>query len=292
MQSENNASRNNLIAKFSAILSLTEIGLGSLLHGLRIPLSGQSLSLNQVFILNLADIQIKNAKSLLHISTIVSLLKTLSPAGKKLTPMLAISMQGFLFYIGVQVFGSNFFGRLIGSTLSCLWAFIQPLILYLLIFGENLIFMAQYFLDKIQKIFPATPDNILTILAIMVLIKIILAMIICSASHFLSHEIIEKYQVWLKSFQRVEKKNHRSQNPFYLAIKDTFNPLVIFTLSLSLIYFSTTHNELSQITWLLLRPIAVAYLIFLFIRIYPIKKHFVILKKKNKLVSNFIPVNK
>ena len=75
----------------AALLSGSEIGLGSVLHGLKIPFSGHFLSLNQGFILSRATIKSKNVKNSkfipISISNISSLLKTLAPAGKKLTPL-------------------------------------------------------------------------------------------------------------------------------------------------------------------------------------------------------------
>lgn len=57
-----------------------------------------------------------------------------------------------------------------------------------------------------------------------------------------------------------------------MALKDTFNPIVIFTLTLSLIFFISTHKDISYTVWAILRPLAIGYLIFLFIRIYPVEK--------------------
>ena len=91
------------IGKQIASLALIEVGLGSLLHSLKIPLSGHFLSLNQTAFLSRSSFKLNSKKAPLEISLTASILKSLSPAGKKLTPMLAIAAQGLLFYIGIMI---------------------------------------------------------------------------------------------------------------------------------------------------------------------------------------------
>ena len=96
---------------YAGTLSLAEIGLGSLLHGLKIPLTGTFLSINQaLFLTRLVKLNRNqpDARTLpFQVSNITALLKSLSPAGKKLLPMLAIASQGLLFTLGTIVFGAN-----------------------------------------------------------------------------------------------------------------------------------------------------------------------------------------
>ena len=85
------------VGTYAANLSLIEVGLGSVVHGLKLPFGGQVLSINQCVILSHAARRLGiNAKTgVFTISTIAATLKSLSPAGNKLGPMLSISMQGF-----------------------------------------------------------------------------------------------------------------------------------------------------------------------------------------------------
>src|ERR1700733_6107373 len=92
-------------AFYAMQLSLMEVGLGSLLHVFHIPFSGFFLSLNQCFVLNRALLfSIASGSTAgrfipMTVSNTAAIIKTLSPYGKKFTPMLAISMQGLLFNI-------------------------------------------------------------------------------------------------------------------------------------------------------------------------------------------------
>src|SRR5688572_22233186 len=130
------------VGRHAALLTVVEVGLGSLLHGLRIPLSGQILSCNQGFLLCRAVKEAgpdERSRFLpATISNVAALLKSLSPAGKKLTPMLAISSQGLLFSLGCILLGPNFLGCLLGISLLSLWAFAQPILIAYVLFGSVL----------------------------------------------------------------------------------------------------------------------------------------------------------
>src|SRR6185295_7221686 len=86
---------------YATLLSLTEVGLGSVLHAMHIPFTGQLLSLNQIAVLSHATKMHPEKSAPLTISVVAALLKSLSPIGKRLTPMLALTMQGLLFTFGI-----------------------------------------------------------------------------------------------------------------------------------------------------------------------------------------------
>ena len=119
----------DIAVRYTTELTLMEIGLGSFLHSFHIPFSGHLLALNQCFILNRAVIVGRNSASpflAMTISNTAAILKTLSPRGKRFTPMLAISVQGLLFNLGLLLFGAHFLGRCIASMLLSLWPMVQP----------------------------------------------------------------------------------------------------------------------------------------------------------------------
>src|SRR5262245_25316383 len=119
-----NVSYIDVCGTYAALLSASEIGLGSILHTFQVPFSGHFLSLNQIFILSRASTEVGRNGSLLipgSISFIAAALKSLSPSGKKLTPMLAIGMQGILFNTGIVLIGHNIAGRIFGACIASLW---------------------------------------------------------------------------------------------------------------------------------------------------------------------------
>lgn len=258
------------IGKFAALLSFIELGLGSFLHSFKIPFSGQLLSLNQVFILTRASIKIKEKSSGALISNTSALLKSLSPAGKKLTPMLAISAQGNLFTFGVYFFGNNIIGRLFGAFLSSLWSYIQPLCIYLILFGKDLYFMAQYFLAKLNKVFTITENQILSLILMIIFIKVILSFILVIAAHYLSDKHFSFYESWAKR-QKI-KKTKKETSPIKGAIRDLMNPLFLLSLSLMTLFFIYSKADLATLIWQFLRPIALGFVIFYILRVFPLER--------------------
>ena len=93
--------RAELIGLWAATLSIAEVGVGSFMHAFHIPLTGTFLSLNQAaFLTRLTKLNQHrdDARGLaFDVSTVTALIKSFSPIGKRLTPMLAISVQGLLF---------------------------------------------------------------------------------------------------------------------------------------------------------------------------------------------------
>jgi hypothetical protein len=258
------------IGKYSALLSIIEIGLGSFLHSLKIPFSGHTLSLNQGFILTKASLEVENKNTPALISTTSALLKSLSPAGKKLTPMLAISMQGQLFNLGTRLLGRNILGHILGMTLLCMWSFIQPLCIYLILFGKDLIYMTQYFIKKISKVIPVTEEGLLVTLLVILTIKITLGVIAVALAYKFKGKELTVYQEWAKK-QKPRQKKASEKSPYLLALKDLLNPLFIVSIALTVIFYIYSRSTHATVIWGLLRPIAGGYLIFLAIRIFPIE---------------------
>jgi hypothetical protein len=65
-------------------------------------------------------------------------LKALSPYGGRLRPMLAITVQGFLFSLAVTVLGWNVVGILVGGWCVGAWTAVQGIALQYAIIGDNL----------------------------------------------------------------------------------------------------------------------------------------------------------
>lgn len=257
--------------RYAALLSGIEIGLGSLLHSFRIPFSGQFLSLNQGLILARACHKSRgetwSVKTPSGISNVSAVLKSLSPAGKKLTPMLAISAQGNLFGLGVLVFGNNFIGLSLGMLMLSLWAFIQPILIYLLLFGKNLVFMAEYFIDKISRVTPVHEETLIAILVTIISIKVLLGQVVLIISYYISDQKFQLYEEKLLK-ARVGRKGQQL-GPLRGAIKDILNPLFLFSFILLGLFFFYSNSPTSVMIWGLLRPLAGGFILFYLIRVFP-----------------------
>ncbi len=256
-----------------AILATNEIILGSILQGLRVPFGGQTMSLIQITFMSIVSLKANSYSQAIrnpfYIASSSSLLKTISPAGNKLGPMLSIWMQGLLFCIGVIFFGHNFFGRLAGSTLSALWAFIQPVLTLYIFFGTSLIEGLQFYSQKISKIIEFETHSILYILIAAVFIKLILAIVAGSLIPAFYHEKILSrssvlfYKNKAKVNNILNQRSQQSQSTYKLALMDLCKPVYLFSFVLGITFFCFSASNYAQVIWLSLRPLAVAYLFFL-----------------------------
>ena len=141
----------DLEIKRAAQLSITEISLGSIGHAFKIPFTGQILSLNQLgFMLNVLNKDRLPISSTFEISSISAVLKSFSPAGQKLGPMLSIAMQGFLFWLFTFLGQASVIGQVIGAIFLALWSFTQPLISYFIIYGFDLVNVAFYYEKRMK----------------------------------------------------------------------------------------------------------------------------------------------
>lgn len=266
--------------KLAAQLSLTEIIIGSIGHGFKIPLTGHILSLNQLsFLLNSINSKKLPTSSLFEISSIAAVLKSFSPAGQKLGPMFSISVQGFLFWITNVVFKRILFGQLIGAILLSLWAFIQPAITYILIFGFQFIAIIENYNQKFSKDFSFVKTSLITAVACIILLKLLVAVVLVFYSYFSGKEIkifkienISKWSVQKSLFESGDlttastNVNSMKMNPLRSAFKDLLKPIFLFSFILMMLFVWNLESSLSEKIWLTLRPLAIAYLLFYIIR--------------------------
>lgn len=261
-----------IVGHYGATLSLIEIGLGSLLHAFKVPFSGILLSLNQGFILCRAAILSGNIPQnqwiTYSISNVAAVLKSLSPAGKKLGPMLSLSMQGLLFNLGVVVFGTNVFGLCVGMALLSVWTFIQPLITYYFFFGEKLFTAADHLYEKTIPYHGIKKEMLLWILIGIVIIKMFAAIIIGIIAWKSKGESIygKNYEAGLIEIARKKSANlsaeRSTQNAAWLAIKDLFRPLFLVSIVITGLFLYFSQHDYAQIGWYLLRPIAIGFIFF------------------------------
>lgn len=275
------------LIRYTFILFVAETGLGSFLHGLKIPLSGHFLSLNQNFWLTRLTIKRNNYLEPYYASQVVSLLKTLSPAGKKLTPMLAISMQGFFFHLPLRILGINPISLILSGILLSLWAFLQPILLYLIIFGRNLFDVAEYYLEKLHDIASFVPEKLSIVLFSLVIVKIILSMFTTILALKIS---LSKEKEWEEKILKLQKDERQKKelSPLRAIVKDLTRPIFLLTLILTALFFYFQEHNLSKTLWMLLRPISVAVVVFSFLRFYPIEKFESFLKKDSQVQRLFL----
>lgn len=273
------------LAETAIVLSLTEVGLGSALHAARIPLSGQFLSLNQIFWLSRLSFRPgePSRTAPFTASSVTALLKSLAPAGKKLTPMLAITMQGALFSIGTLLLGANAWGVGLGAALASVWAFLQPLLLYALFYGGALLSLGIFYADKVNGFlrgFDVGTEWILWAFAALVGLKIVAAVGVSLLAGKISQRATDVYagrliglaEKRLSARKKDLASQKRTQSAARLAARDLFQPLFVFSFVLAALFAWASEADVATRVWILLRPIAVGFLLFWVVRRLPLER--------------------
>ncbi|NOU48013.1 MAG: hypothetical protein HOO86_13260 [Bacteroidales bacterium] len=131
-----------------------EIVLGSFLHNLKMPFSGNLLTAIAIIILISVN-HIWTDKGLFwRAGLICALLKTMSPSAVIFGPMIAIFSESLLLEGSVRLFGRNYAGYIVGAMLAMSWNLFHKIANYVIFYGfgivgiyEKLIIYAQKQLD-------------------------------------------------------------------------------------------------------------------------------------------------
>lgn len=257
-----------IIGHYGAILSLIEVGLGSLLHSLHIPLAGVFLSLNQGYLLCRVAIASRETDDRwlpYSVANVAAVLKSLSPAGQKLGPMLSLSMQGLLFNLGTWLVGINLLGLCLGMALMSWWSFFQPLITYYLFFGDKIIDAAQFLYQKTLPWHQLEPRHLGWIFAALVLLKALVAVLLAIMAWKSKGSFWQQDQL-IKIASQTQQRSGKKHSALVMAGRDLLRPLFLLSLTSTGLFLFYSQHPKAQIAWYLMRPIAIGFMFFYFSR--------------------------
>ena len=124
-------------AVLGSIWAASEIVLGSFLHNVRAPFSGEILTAIGIAVL-VAGHRLWPERGLLWRAGIVcAIMKSISPSAVLLGPMIAIAMEGLLVEAGIRLPGAGRAGYIIGGGLAMTWALAQKAANLLLFYGPD-----------------------------------------------------------------------------------------------------------------------------------------------------------
>jgi hypothetical protein len=251
-----------ILGNYGALLSMIEVGLGSILHSMHVPFSGLFLSLNQGYLLCRVAILTQENWMSYSVSNIAACLKSLSPAGNKLGPMLSLSMQGLLFNLGTLIFGINPLGLIIGMILLSFWSFVQPVITYYLFFGDKLFNAAEFLYQKTLPYHGIEEKYLIWFFSGIVLLKAVAAAILAIIA-WKTKGKIGYQEEWAKLAKR---KPVTDQHPAILALKDLLRPIFLISLFATGMFLYFSQHKMAEIVWYLMRPVAIGFIFFYFSR--------------------------
>jgi nucleoside-triphosphatase THEP1 len=133
------------------IWAASEIVLGSFLHNLRVPFSGNILTGLGIVILVAISHSWKEKGLFWRAGIICAIMKTISPSAVIFGPIIAILSEAFLLEISVRLLGKTFPGFVVGSMLAMSWNLFQRVANLLLFYGMNVIDLYADLIKMAQK---------------------------------------------------------------------------------------------------------------------------------------------
>lgn len=133
------------------IWAASEIVLGSFLHNLRIPFSGNILTALALIILISFSFVWKEKGLFWRAGVICALMKTISPSAVIFGPMIAIFSESVLLEISVRLIGRNLAGFALGGMLAMSWNLLQKIVNYILFYGWNIVDLYSSLLNYARK---------------------------------------------------------------------------------------------------------------------------------------------
>lgn len=133
------------------IWAASEIVLGSFLHNLRIPFSGNILTAIGIIVLISISYIWTDRGIFWRAGIICAVMKTISPSAIIFGPMVAITAEAFLMELFTRVLGRNYVGFIIGAVFAMSWNLFHKIISFIINYGSNIVEVYTRLLNMAQK---------------------------------------------------------------------------------------------------------------------------------------------
>jgi len=133
------------------IWAASEIVLGSFLHNLRVPFSGNILTGIGIVILIAISYSWKDRGLFWRAGIICAIMKTISPSAVIFGPIVAILSEALLLELSIRLMGKSFGGYVVGSMLAMSWNLVQRIANLLIFYGMNIVDLYADLIKLAQK---------------------------------------------------------------------------------------------------------------------------------------------
>lgn len=121
----------------------SEIVLGSFLHNLRVPFTGNIMTGTGIILLVSVGYLWDEKGLFWRAGFICALMKSISPGAVIFGPMIAICCEAFLLEFSVRIIGRNMAGFIIGGMFAMLWNLVQFILNFIFFYGVNIVSLYQ-----------------------------------------------------------------------------------------------------------------------------------------------------
>jgi nucleoside-triphosphatase THEP1 len=155
----------------------SEIVLGSFLHNLRVPFSGNILTAIGIIILISASYRWKEVGLFWRAGLICAIMKSLSPSAVIFGPMIGIFSEALLLEFGTRLFGRNLLGFMIGATLAMTWVLFQRIANFLIFYGADIVQVYTGLMKMAEKQLSMKVDLVWLPVVILVVVHVIFGLL-------------------------------------------------------------------------------------------------------------------
>jgi nucleoside-triphosphatase THEP1 len=223
----------------------SEIVLGSFLHNLKIPFSGNVLTAIGIIIL-ISVSYIWAEKGLFwRAGVICAIMKTMSPSAVIFGPMIAIFSEAALLEISVRLLGKTVAGYVLGGMLAMSWNLFQKIANFIIFYGFNIVDLYTNLIKFAQKQLNINTDIVWLPPIVLLILYCILGLISALAGIRIGRKILKQpagYRTENFTNSYVERQSEVNSEFNYSMIW-LFADIVLITGSLVLL------NYTSWIVW-------------------------------------------
>jgi len=155
------------------IWAASEIVLGSFLHNLRVPFSGNILTAIGIIVLVSASYKWKEHGIFWRAGVICALLKTMSPSAVIFGPMIAILSEAILLELTTRLLGRTIPGFIAGAVLAMSWNLFHKVVKLIIFYGNNIIEVYTNLMEYAERQLGLQFDAVWTPLLLLLLIQIL-----------------------------------------------------------------------------------------------------------------------
>lgn len=196
------------------IWASSEIVLGSFLHNLRIPFSGNILTAIGIIILISASYKWKENGLFWRAGVICALLKTLSPSAVIFGPFVAILSEALLLELSVKLLGRTIPGLIIGSILAMSWNLFYKVFKMILFYGNNIIDVYTNLMQYTEQQLGLQFDAVWTPLILLLIIQILFGLVSALIGIRTGSETVKIQTTFQNKYQTEDTENSFKHNNF------------------------------------------------------------------------------
>jgi nucleoside-triphosphatase THEP1 len=271
------------VGQFGAAAGGFEATVGSALHQARIPMSGLFLSVVQSLVMMFAGDRLSDRSRILWVPFISAGLKALSPYGGRLRPMLAITVQGFLFSVSVTLLGWNVVGIFVGGWFVGFWAALQGIVLQYVIIGDNLFpaldIMIRWMAGHLHLELP----GVVSLIVVWTLFSGAVSAIVTLIAWRRRHRLPARLSAMLAKGAGGIAKDARTptmSNALKTGLRDLARPFFWAPVAAVALIIVATGSSWEQAMWLAVRAVTVGWVLFSLARLFDPRKLALWLQRK------------